>query len=69
MSVFSQALTETMDQEAKKVHALTENGAVAQKTSGKALLDLNFALSSMRNMPDDKIWSMFLAAYNEDPMI
>ena len=68
MSVFSQALTETMDQEAKKVHALTENGAVAQKTSGKALLDLNFALSSMRNMPDDKIWSMFLAAYNEDPV-
>lgn len=28
---------------------LTENGAVGYRTSGKELLDLNFAVSSMRN--------------------
>lgn len=28
--------------------SVTENGAVGYKTSGKKLLDLNFAVSSMR---------------------
>jgi hypothetical protein len=27
----------------------TENGAIGYKTSGKELLDINFAISSMRN--------------------
>ena len=46
--------------------SVTENGAIGYKTTGKALLDLNFMLSSMRNMKEDEIWSRFLAAYNED---
>ena len=49
--------------------SVTENGAIGYKTSGKALLDLNFRLSSMRNMRDDEIWDEFLQAYNENPVL
>lgn len=33
----------------------TENGAVGYRTSGKELLDLNFAVSSMRNWDENEI--------------
>lgn len=49
--------------------SVTENGAVGYKTTGKALLDCNFALSSMRNMSPDEIWEKFLLAYNENPTL
>ena len=43
--------------------SVTENGAIGYKTTGNKLVDLNFALSSMRNMDDDEIWFRFLDAY------
>ena len=46
--------------------AVTENGAVGYRTTGKSIVDLNFAASSMRNMTDDEIWFRFLAVYNEN---
>ena len=49
--------------------SVTENGAVGLRTTGKALLDCNFALSSMRNMSPDEIWEKFLPAYNENPTL
>lgn len=49
--------------------SVTENGAVGYKSTGKSLLDLNFKLSSMRNMSADEIWQKFLLAYNENPML
>ena len=49
--------------------SVTENGAIGKKTTGKALLDCNFALSSMRNMSPDEIWEKFLLAYNENPTL
>lgn len=49
--------------------SVTENGAVGYKTTGKALCDMNFMLSSMRNMDEEKIWRYFLAAYNENPVL
>ena len=49
--------------------SVTENGAIGKKTTGKALLDCNFMLSSMRNMDENKIWDAFLSAYNENPML
>ena len=40
--------------------ALTENGAIAYKTSGKALLDLNFRVSCINkfyyNIPSGIFW-------------
>lgn len=49
--------------------SVTENGAVGLRTTGKALLDCNFMLSSMRNMSPDEIWEKFLPAYNENPTL
>ena len=49
--------------------SVTENGAIGYKTTGKALLDLNFRLSSMRNMDENEIWADFLKAYNENPSL
>lgn len=49
--------------------SVTENGAVGLKTTGKAIVDLNFKLSSMRNMEANEIWAEFLKAYNEDPAL
>ena len=38
--------------------SVTENGAVAYATSGKKLLDFNFAVSVMRGMHDYEIQKM-----------
>ncbi len=46
--------------------APTENGALAYKTTGKKLLDLNFAVGSFRNKGADYIYNMFYDAYCED---
>lgn len=45
---------------------MTENGALAYKTSGKKLMDLNFAVGSFRNKSADFIYKMFFDAYIED---
>ena len=46
--------------------SITENGAVGYRTSGSALLDMNFAVSSMRNMSEEEIEKMFVKAFYED---
>lgn len=48
---------------------LTENGALAYATSGKKLLDLNFAVSSLRNANETEIVSRFIDAYYENPIL
>ena len=45
---------------------MTENGALGYKTSGKALLDLNYMTSSLRNGKDDYIIKLFSDAYYEN---
>lgn len=45
----------------------TENGALAFRTTGKNLLDLNFAVSSLRSASADKIKDMFAKAFYENP--
>lgn len=46
--------------------SVTENGAVGYKTSGKKLLDLNFAVSSLRSAPDSEIERRFAETLGED---
>lgn len=46
--------------------SVTENGAVGYRTSGKALLDLNFGVSSFRNTSSEAIAEQFVKAYYED---
>ena len=47
--------------------SVTENGAVGYKSTGKALLDLNFLTSSLRSANEQTIISKFDAALQENP--
>lgn len=47
----------------------TENGAVGFRTFGKELLDLNFAVSSMRNWDENEICKAYTKAYYENPLL
>ena len=46
--------------------SVTENGALGYRTSGKALVDMTFALSSLRQKDDRAVQSMFSAVCAED---
>lgn len=48
---------------------LTENGAVAYRTTGKKLLDLNFGVASLRRASDQEIVNKFMDAYYENPVL
>ena len=45
----------------------TENGALGYKTTGKYLLDLNFAVASLRSMSHKDVYEKFEKAFEEDP--
>lgn len=47
---------------------LTENGAVGFRTTGKNLLDLNFAVSSLRNKSEKEIVNMFIDAFLDNKL-
>ena len=49
--------------------SITENGAVGHRTSGKALLDLNFAVASLRSMNERGIVEKFTKAFYEDQLM
>ena len=51
------SFVENLKNELKSEKILTENGATAYKTSGTALVDLNFAISTFRNGSDADIIS------------
>ncbi len=52
-----------------KRKAVTENGALGYATTGKALVDLNFAVSSLRNESEEEIIKRFVKAYYEDKVL
>ena len=66
MSNFMNALEKTSLSGANNV-SVTENGATGYRNTKSKLVDLNFMLSSMRNMGTKEIWARFLDAYAEDP--
>ena len=47
----------------------TENGAFGYRTTGKELLDLNFAVSSLRREMPQEIQNRFWKAYYEAPVL
>lgn len=49
--------------------SVTENGAVGFKTTGTKLLDINFTISSMRNMSEADIINKFMCAWYEDKLL
>lgn len=53
----------------KNEKVLTENGAIAYKTSGKELVDFNFKISSYRNMTDTEIRKDYAKVFYEDTLL
>ena len=49
--------------------SITENGAVGYRTTGKELLDLNFAVASLRSMDENEIVKRFTRAFCEDKIL
>lgn len=47
----------------------TENGALGHTTTSSALLDMNFKVTSYRNLTDDVIVSDFMKAYDDNPVL
>lgn len=64
---FIEKLSETLGEEFNT--SVTENGAVGYRTTGKELLDLNFAISSLRNCNERDIQKRFAAAYFENKLL
>lgn len=62
---FMNAIKQTLNNETR----VTENGAVGYRTTGKELLDLNFAVASLRGMSDDEIAKRFKKAFCEDKVL
>ena len=67
MANFMNSLSRTMNEEFN--YAMTENGALAYRTTGKALLDLNFAVASLRSASPVDIANRFEKAFFEDKVV
>lgn len=65
MSNFMSALKNELNE----TKSITENGAVGYKTTGTKLVDLNFAVASLRKKSTSEIVNMFMDAYYENPML
>lgn len=61
---FLNLLQGTLQQEANI--SVTENGALGYRTTGKELLDMNFAVASMRNMEAEEIVNRFVKVFYEN---
>lgn len=64
---FMNSLKETLNEDYNV--SVTENGALGYRTTGKALLDLNFSISSLRNKTEKEIVDKFVDAFYEDKML
>ena len=64
---FMNAVRKTLDNEYNV--SITENGAVGYRTTGKDLLDLNFAIASLRKMSDAEVSNRFMKAFCEDQIL
>lgn len=63
---FTTAMANTLNEDYNV--SVTENGAVGYRTTGKALLDLNFSVASLRSASEAEIVSKFVKAFFEDKM-
>ena len=61
---FMSAMKKTLNDEYNV--AFTENGAAGYRTTGKSLLDLNFAIASLRKATPGDIAARFTRAFFED---
>lgn len=64
---FMNAIKETLNNEFNV--SVTENGAIGYRTTGKELLDLNFAVASLRSASEADIVKRFKKAFFEDQVL
>lgn len=64
---FMNAVRQTLNNEYNV--SITENGAVGYRTTGKELLDMNFAVASLRKMTDAEVAKRFKKAFCEDQVL
>ena len=64
---FMSAVRQTLNNEFNV--SVTENGAVGYRTTGKELLDLNFAVASLRKMSDQEVANRFMKAFCENQIL
>ena len=64
---FMNAVRQTLNNEYNV--SVTENGAIGYRTTGKELLDLNFAVASLRKMSDAEVTKRFRKAFCEDQIL
>lgn len=64
---FMNAVKKTLNNEYNV--SVTENGAVGYRTTGKELLDLNFAVASLRKMNDAEVAKRFKMAFFENKVL
>ena len=64
---FMSAVRQTLNNEYNV--SITENGAVGYRTTGKELLDLNFAVASLRKISDFEVAKRFKKAFCEDQVL
>lgn len=64
---FMNAVRQTLDNEYNV--SITENGAIGYRTTGKELLDLNFAIASLRKMSDTEVVKRFKKAFCENKVL
>lgn len=50
-------------------HSVTENGAGGYRTTGKSLLDINFAVASLRSASENEVIERFKRAFFEDKIL
>lgn len=65
--MFMNDLKETLNEDFNV--SITENGAIGYRTTGKELLDINFAVASMRSMSEHQIVDKFVKAFYEDKLL
>ena len=65
MEKFANGIKEELDDRL----TLTENGALAYETTGHKLLDMNFKLSSYRNLTETEIEEDFAKGYAVNPRL
>lgn len=62
--MFIDAVKETLNKEFN--NSITENGALGYRTTGRALLDLNFRVASLRRTNESEIIDLFMKSLFED---
>lgn len=65
--MFTENLKETLNEDFNE--SLTANGAVGYRTSGRELLDMNFSVTSMRDMEEKQIIDKFVKAFYENKLL